>query len=279
MATQPLPAGSLVSSERAPHYIDWGAIVGGVFVAAGISEVLFAFGTAIGFSMMSPYEGEGASRSAYFIALGLWTLWVVVSSFMAGGYIAGRLRRRTGEGTAHESDVRDGAHGLIVWGLGIVLASILMMVGVAGVAGGSAKAMSAIAQSDAGRRDPLAYGVDLLLRAPDRPTPAGEAERQEVARVLTLGTLRGEVTTDNKIYLARLVSARTGLSTTDAERRVNDVLADIKRKADAARKTGIALGFFTAAALFVAGASAAWAATLGGRHRDQGTDAGAFWRW
>ena len=40
------------------------------------------------------------------VTVGLWTAWVVVSSFMAGGYLAGRLRRRAFDATAHEVEVR-----------------------------------------------------------------------------------------------------------------------------------------------------------------------------
>jgi len=276
MATRTIPMGT--EGEWA-HYVDWPAVFAGVALAAGISIVLFAFGTAIGFTMVSPYEGEGVSKAVYFTVLGLWTLWVVVSSFMAGGYIAGRLRRRVGDATEHESDVRDGAHGLVVWGVGVVLASLLLVLGVSGVAGTTVRAASTMARGEDARSEAMAYTVDSLFRTTDRTTLASDAERREVTRILTLGTLHGEVTLDNKAYLAKLVSARTGVSQAEAERRVNDVLADAKRKADVARKTGIVVAFLSAAALFVAGAAAAWAAALGGRHRDRGTDTASFWRW
>ena len=60
---------------------------------------------------------------------------------------------------------------------------------------------------------------------------------------------------------------------------MDQVLADAKKKANDARKLGVVIGFLTAAALAVAAAAAAWAANLGGRHRDQGTDLAVFWRW
>jgi hypothetical protein len=279
MATQPILSSPAEGGEQT-RYVDWGAIFGGVAVATGISIVLFAFGSAIGFSMVSPYEGEGASKAAYFTALGLWTLWVVVSSFMAGGYIAGRLRHRVGDGSEHEVDVRDGAHGLIVWGVGIAVASLLLVMGASGIAGTTAKLTASIAAED-GRNDVIGYTVDSLFRTTERsPTSAAnETERREVMRILTLGTVRGELSQENKNYLARLVSARTGMTQAQATKRVNDVLAEAKQKADAARKLGIVVGFFTAAALLVAGAAAAWAAALGGRHRDRGVDTSYFWRW
>lgn len=56
-------------------------------------------------------------------------------------------------------------------------------------------------------------------------------------------------------------------------------LKTAKQKADAARNIGILIAFATAVTLLVAGAAAAWAATLGGKHRDELTDTSAFWRW
>src|SRR5688500_10933283 len=98
MALQPVTVGT----DTGAGYVDWCAIAAGAMMATAVAIVLFTFGTAIGLSMVSPYEGEGASRAAYFATLALWTLWVIVSSFMAGGYLAGRLRRRVGDATEHE---------------------------------------------------------------------------------------------------------------------------------------------------------------------------------
>lgn len=314
MAIQPVPGGAVVTTD-APHdlhYVDWCPIIAGAFLATAISVVLFTFGTGIGLSMVSPYEGEGTSKTAWFMALGLWSLWVVVSSFMAGGYLAGRLRRRVGDGSEHEVEVRDGAHGLSVWAVGIVAGALLLALGVTGLAGGALKVAAPAAAVATAKADPTDFTLDALFRAPatapatpaaqpvatndpmmtapamapPAPAPAAapaprslDADRAEVGRLLTMGMVKGELSADNKTYVARVVSAQTGMSQAESERRVNEVLAETKRKADQARKLGILLAFFTAVALLVAGAAAAWAATLGGRHRDQGTNTSAFWRW
>ena len=278
------------------HYVDWCSIAAGAVVASAVSIVLFTFGTAIGLSMVSPYAGEGVSGAVYIATLGLWTLWVVASSFMAGGYISGRLRRRIGDGTEHEVEVRDGAHGLIVWASGILVASLLVALGVSGVLGAAVKAggpAAAVAASNTGTRTD--FTIDALFRAPPRPavevasgaapvmspmmSNSIERERAEVGRLFAFGTVKGELSADNKAHLARVVANRTGMSQAEAEQRVTQVLADAKAAADKARKAGVILGFLTAAMLLIGAAAAAWAATLGGRHRDQGTDHSAFWRW
>ena len=255
-------------------------MIAGTVLASAISIVLFAFGTAVGLSMVSPYEGEGTSKTAYFIALGLWSLWIVVSSFMAGGYLAGRLRRRIGDGTPHEVEVRDGAHGLVAWALGVLIASLMMLHGVTGVAGSAAAVTVAHAGPDH-RADATDFTIDALFRGAGESTATAtsEPERREVSRLLTYGLGRGELNADDRMYLSHIVADRTGLSAANAEKRVDVVLANAKHKADVARKSGILIGFLTAAALLIGGAAAAWAATRGGKHRDEGTDTAFFWRW
>jgi len=293
MAIQPLSP----TTDTGAGYVDWCAIAAGAVMATAVSVVLFTFGTAIGLSMVSPYEGEGASRGAYFAALALWTLWIVVSAFMAGGYLTGRLRRRVGDGTEHEVEVRDGAHGLIVWASGVVVASLLLALGVTGAVGTAAQvggpaAAAASVNSDGGI---TAYTVDSLLRMPANgaaaqttadpaagPSPmAGNAtaDRDEVTRLLTYGLTDGEFGADDKAHVARLIANRTGMSEAEAQARIDTVLAKAKAAADAARRIALIIGFATAATLLVGAAAGAWAATLGGKHRDQNTDTSAFWRW
>ncbi len=296
MTLQTSSGTTALSASDTFHYVDWGAIIAGAALASAISILMFTFGTAIGLSMVSPWEGEGASTTAYFITLALWTLWVVVSSFMAGGYIAGRLRRRIGDSTEHESDVRDGSHGLLVWAVGLVLASLLLAAGISGAAGVVAKGAGAAGVVAANTDD---YTIDSLLRpnaagavtvnnadgSAGMPQPSNESaatlqsDRQEIGRLLVFGRKGGALTPDAKTYLVQRVAARTGLSQADAQARVDQVIADAKKKADDARKIGVLIAFITAAALAVAAAAAAWAANLGGRHRDQGTAHVSFWRW
>ncbi|MDQ6437313.1 hypothetical protein RB623_24945 [Mesorhizobium sp. LHD-90] len=100
----------IVADDRS--YVDWPAILAGTLLATAVSFVLLTFGSALGLSLTSAYEGEGLSVMGYAIAAALWLLWVQISSFFAGGYLTGRLRRRFGDATEQESDLRDGAHGL-----------------------------------------------------------------------------------------------------------------------------------------------------------------------
>src|SRR3954471_15184201 len=99
-------SGSALNSKE-KTYVDWPAIIAGILLASAISIVFISFGSAIGLNFID-FDGEGASPIWIAIAAASWFLWVQISSFMAGGYLAGRLRRRHFDATEHESDVRDG---------------------------------------------------------------------------------------------------------------------------------------------------------------------------
>ncbi|WP_273688940.1 hypothetical protein [Ketogulonicigenium vulgare] len=106
--------------DRGVGYIDWAAILGGTVVAAAIAALFMAFGAALGLSTISAEPGEG-SFSLWIIVTAVWMVITLVVSYMAGGYIAGRLRRQDDEATADEISTRDGITGLVVWSLGMLL--------------------------------------------------------------------------------------------------------------------------------------------------------------
>jgi len=111
-------------------YVDWPAIFAGTVLATAISFVLLTFGSALGLSLTSAYSGRGMSLAGFAIAAALWLLWVQISSFTAGGYLTGRLRRRKHDATEEESDIRDGSHGLVVWAVGILLGAMIALSGI-----------------------------------------------------------------------------------------------------------------------------------------------------
>jgi hypothetical protein len=66
-----------------------------------------------------------------------------------------------------------------------------------------------------------------------------------------LSGLRGELSADDRGYLAEMVSARTGLPPADALARVATVEHDARAAADTARHVAMQLAFWTVAALFL----------------------------
>ena len=279
----------IVAPETAAtgSYVDWPAIIAGVIFASAISLVLLTFGSAIGLSFVNFRSAEGVMPIWIALAAALWLLWVQVSSFMAGAYLTGRMRRRHGDASEHESDVRDGAHGLLVWGGALVVGAIIATSGLGAAANavGSAAATVTKAASnvaDDASLDPNAYFVDTLFRTAPGATPvvAGTdttAVRGEAGRILLQGAVDGVGEAD-RAYLAQLVATNTGLTQEEATARVTEVMTAVDQaKAEAvavaenARKMGVLAAFLAAASLLVSAAAAFWAAQKGGNHRDEGT--------
>ena len=79
-------------------YVDWAAIFAGAVIAVAIAVLLGGFGAALGLSTISAEPGEGSGLLGL-IVTGLWVTLTLIASYMTGGYVAGRMRRRTGTGT------------------------------------------------------------------------------------------------------------------------------------------------------------------------------------
>lgn len=105
-----------------PSYVDGGAVAAGTFLALAVSIVLIPFGESLGLSF-SNYTADADVTTKSIVIIGLWMLWVQLMATMAGAYLAGRILRSSAPNT-HESELRDGAHGLVVWATSTVLMAI-----------------------------------------------------------------------------------------------------------------------------------------------------------
>ena len=273
---------------------DWAAIIAGAMIAGAISFIMGAFGSAIGLSMTSPYGG--ASLIVHLIALTLWVLWITVSSFAVGGYVTGRLRRRAGDVSQEEVEVRDGVHGLVLWAAAIVVFALIAGFSIFQVAKtGISAAASEGARSETSTLAPAVTPVeergDFLLRGDGDVNARGvtmpaEYPRAIVKRIVERGLATGEISGEDRAYLVNVLASRSGLAPQEAERRVDlsaerlrEDQAKAKETAETARKTGILLAFLSAATMLI-GAVAAWyGATLGGRHRDENVGVAALSRF
>lgn len=155
------------SDANDSSYVDWAAIVAGAVIATAISVLLIGFGAGLGLSLTSPYQGEGVSAAWVSIAAGIWLAWVMVTGFGAGGYVVGRMRRKAGDATADEVEARDGMHGLVVWGTGLLVGALLAAMGVGSLltagssVAGKVADVATQAATDAASSD---YFANLMLR-------------------------------------------------------------------------------------------------------------------
>lgn len=275
--------GATTSDDKS--YVDWPAIFAGTVLSAAFSLVLLTFGSAVGLSLTSAYEGSGISLTMFAIAAALWLIWVQVSGFIAGGYLTGRMRRRNYDATEEESDVRDGAHGLAVWGLGVLIGAFIAFSGVTAAISTATTAASNVASGAAaaavGSADHIADQgnaiVDRLLRSGSANTEASPADqRAEVSRILLSAATEGTLAPDDRQYLIDVVAARAGIPPEEAGQRVDQIYAQAQKMetearaaADRARQISVLAAFAAAASLLIGAVGAYYGAVMGGNHRDK----------
>ncbi len=278
--------------EAATSGVAWPAVLGGAFAAVALSVVLLALGSGFGLAVVSPWPGAGASATTFSIMTGLWLITTQWLASGLGGYITGRLRTKWAGLHTHEVFFRDTANGFLSWAVASVVGAVFLASAASALVGGTANMVSGVASGTAagasqgmtqaaGRpgapADSTGYFVDSLFRT-DHPSPNASAgdPRAEGGRILLNGLRNGDMPAGDKTYLAQLVAARTGLSQGDAEKRVDDVIAQekaaelkVRQAADAARKAGAYLSIFLALSMLIGAFIASTAAALGGRQRDE----------
>ena len=263
-----------ISADPAPfsetgvqRYVDWGAILAGAAVAVGTFSVFAAFGSAIGLALVPSAGDDRVAATGLLVAAALWALWVQLSSYMAGGCITGRLRQRIGDAKPHEVEMRDGAHGLVMWAVGAVLSSLIAAW--IAMAGGSA------AVKVAGGADAQYYAERLMRPQTAVAQPGAAAIMNEAGKTQAAALLTRMMTVSNdadQAFLVGEVASKAGVPEAEAKTRVEQTVAEMKTAADKARRFGIVLAFFTAVSLLLSAVGAWWAAVKGGEHRDQGID-------
>ena len=263
----PTPGGPL-------SYVHWGPVFAGALVAAATAYVLMTFAASVGLAVASPSPSWRDTSIALALLSGFWVLVVVVGSMALGGYLAGRVRS-SWAASPDEIEFRDGTHGLLVWGLAILVGSVLI-----GLSALSISAVGASSKADRTIGEPafLQLEIDRLFRSERPPEQAGPEARAEAGRIIMTALGHSGMAREDRAHLVRLVSARTGLAPVDADRRANLIIAEAKEASRRTRSSGIIIGFLTAASL-ATGAAAAWfAAGIGGKHRDQSISPPLRWR-
>jgi hypothetical protein len=83
----------------------------------------------------------------------------------------------------------------------------------------------------------------------------------------------------DKMYLVNEIVVHSGLTPVEALARLNQTMITLKSQADTARRYGILTAFLAAASLLVGAIAAWWAATTGGKHRNENIDHCHLTRW
>ncbi|MTH59070.1 hypothetical protein [Paracoccus litorisediminis] len=248
--------------------VDWGAVLAGAVVAAGAALVLTTLAAGLGFGSVSLGVDGGISVIGL-ILTGVVSACSMLLPYWLGGYVAGRMRRPVGGRSA------DGLNGLVVWGLGLILTTMVT----GGLIGGTVRAveegvhatteaagdaMGAVVQEakdmagqvhlpgfddllpDTIPNNPLDYIADSLLRAdgppPQLPQGEGIEIRRQIIAVLVQLLHRGEISDEDAGFLHRKVAQITGLAEDAAKARVDqaitrvqDIRTETQQKVEAAK--------------------------------------------
>jgi hypothetical protein len=220
-------------------------------------------------------------------------IFMAVASSALGGYLAGRLRHRWLEIKVEERYFRDTVHGFLTWAIATLIAAVALGSAASLVARGSVAVAGAAASAVDGpqvkgvaldRAEALSddYFNDALFRsegAAGKRSLDSDA-RDEVQRILAYSALTSETMSDaDHRYVVHVVAAQTGLSEAEAEVRVTQTVNQMRQGAEAlketareaadeAREAGAKLSLWIFVSLLAGAFAAAWAATLGGRHRN-----------
>ncbi|MFW2853169.1 hypothetical protein ACM61V_14790 [Sphingomonas sp. TX0543] len=273
---------------KAPTRLSWGAVFGGVIIAIAIQLVLGILGTGIGLTMVDPVDGTTPGAAGFGIGAGLYWLVTTIIALGAGGYAAARVAGVNGRFDAL-------VHGLVVWGVTLILTLYLLTSAVGGIIGGAFRTVGAVAGaagSGVGAAAPKVAsiaGIDendvrneaaaYLSDAPGDPaqmTP--EQAQKEIAKNLPALARGGADGRQAESRIVDIVAAQRKISRPEAQAQVtrakerfvtakNDTIATAKSAADKAAGAAAGTSFVLVLALLVGAAAAGLGATAAARRR------------
>ncbi|WP_312487659.1 hypothetical protein [Sphingomonas sp.] len=273
---------------RLGRRVSWGAIFAGVVIAVAVQLVMGILGTGIGLSMVDPVEGSTPGATGFGIGAGLYWLITTVVALGAGGYAAARV-----SGVTDRFDAL--VHGLVVWGVTLILTLYLLTSAVGGIIGGAFRTLGAVAGaagSTVGTAAPKVAevaGVDegdvrqeaakYLSDTPNDPAQMTPEQAQKAIAQELPAMARGGpegVRAENRVV--GIVAAQRNISREQAQAQVNQAKADFvqtrneavqaaKNAADAAAGAASKTSFLLVLALLVGAGAAAFGATSATRRR------------
>jgi len=297
--------------------VSWSAVIAGALTAIAVSFIVISLGTGIGFELVSPYSYSSSPSAGTMTVIGaVWLVFAQAVGFATGGYVAARLCRPPSGVHSDEVKFRDGANGLVVWAIGVMITFFVLVAAVnkiGSAAGTAATGAASVGLAGAASQTPsMDYFTDSLLRSnPQGGSQAaagngaassgadsnaagsnaagsnggsgsngaasggGNTNQQhaQVNRIMLTALSPNGLSGDDRTYLAQIVSAQTGMSQNDAQRRVDEVVnrakQDAAQAAEAARKAAAYLSFWTFMSLLFGAVCATLGGIVGGDLRDE----------
>ncbi len=268
--------------------LSWGAAFAGVVIAVAVQLVLGILGTGIGLSMVDPVEGTTPGATGFGIGAGIYWLITTILALGLGGYAAARV-----SGVTERFDAL--VHGLVVWGVTLILTLYLLTSAVGGIIGGAFRTVGAVAGaagSTVGAAAPKAAeiaGIDngdvrqeaakYLSDAPSDPAQMTPEQAQaEIAKQLPALARGGAEGAQAEGRIVDIVAAQRKISRPEAQAQVdrakadfvkvkNDTVQTAKSAADSAAGAAAGTSFVIVLALVIGAAASAFGAAAGARRR------------
>jgi hypothetical protein len=268
--------------------LSWGAIFAGVVIAVAVQLVLGILGAGIGLTMVDPVEGTTPGATGFGIGAGIYWLVTTIVALGAGGYAAARVA-----GVHERFDAL--VHGLVVWGVTLILTLYLLTSAVGGIIGGAFRTVGAVAGAAgttvgaAAPRAAALAGIDekdvrseaaaYLSDAPNDPalmTP--EQAQTAIARELPALARGGSDGAQAESRVVDIVAAQRKIGRPEAQAQVarakqqfvqtkNETIATARSATDAAAGAAAGTSFILVLALLVGAAAAGAGATAATRRR------------
>ncbi len=277
-----------VRPGKTPTRISWGAIFAGVVLAVAVQLVLGILGTGIGLTMVDPVEGTTPGAAGFGIGAGVYWLVTTVLALGAGGYAAARVA-----GVHERFDAL--VHGLVVWGVTLILTLYLLTSAVGGIIGGAFRTVGAVSgavgstvnaaapkaaslakiDEDDVRQEASAYLSDAPAD-PAQMTP--EQAQKEIAGELPALARGGDDGRQAEARIVDIVAAQRKIGRPEAQAQVtrakrqfvrtkNETIATARSATDAAAGAAAGTSFVLVFALLVGAAAAGLGATAATRRR------------
>jgi hypothetical protein len=268
--------------------LSWGSIFAGVVIAVAVQLVLGILGAGIGLTLVDPVQGTTPGAAGFGIGAGIYWLITTVLALGAGGYAAARVA-----GVHERFDAL--VHGLVVWGVTLILTLYLLTSAVGGIIGGAFRTVGAVAGaagSTVGAAAPKAAsvaGIDegdvrseaaaYLSDAPSDPaqmTP--EQAQKEIAKELPALARGGTEGQKAESRIVDIVAAQRKISRPEAQAQVtrakqqfvqtkNDAIATAKSATDQAAGAAAGTSFILVLTLLIGAAASGFGATAATRRR------------
>ena len=166
-------AGSGTSLASAPYWgnrsrISWGAVFAGAVVAVATTILLSLLGAAMGAGSIHALDATTTDLSNYGTGAALWEIINLALSMAFGGYVTSRL-----SGTHSHLDGE--LHGVTMWGIAVLLGSLLLAHALSGLLGFIAPGVGSVVSRAIG--SPGAVSSIVSAVAPPEINPQAEIDR------------------------------------------------------------------------------------------------------